>query len=111
MSKFIKYILGAVGIIGLAGAVSASAGSKTVIQNGTGFGTLGGYYFGEEKATGPSGNEWQCPDSISYNKELPRATFYYFGDAESARKVLPENSEYWMSLDGVWKFNWVKEPS
>ncbi|MDE5880830.1 MAG: DUF4981 domain-containing protein, partial [Muribaculaceae bacterium] len=72
---------------------------------------VGGYYFGEGEATGPSGNEWQCPDSIGYNKELPRATFYYFGDTESARKVLPENSEYWMSLDGVWKFHWVPEPS
>lgn len=70
-----------------------------------------GYYFGEGEAAGPNGNEWQCPDSVAYNKELPRATFYYFADTESARRVLPESSEYWMSLDGTWKFHWVPEPS
>ncbi|MBK3520068.1 sugar-binding domain-containing protein, partial [Carboxylicivirga marina] len=30
---------------------------------------------------------------------------------ENARKVLPENSEYWQSLDGDWKFNWAKHPN
>ena len=24
--------------------------------------------------------------------------------------MLPENSEYWLSLNGTWKFNWVKHP-
>lgn len=70
---------------------------------------LKGFYYGDAPA--PAGHEWQSPDSIAYNKEQPRATFYYFADTESARKVLPENSKYWMSLDGTWKFNWVPEPS
>lgn len=68
-----------------------------------------GYFFGDDAA--PGGWEWQSPDSVAYNKELPRATFIPFGDAKSARKVLPENSIYHISLDGKWKFNWVKEPS
>lgn len=71
--------------------------------------SLKGFYYGN--AMSPGGNEWQCPDSLGYNKEQPRATFYYFADTESARKVLPENSEYWKSLDGTWKFHWVPEPS
>lgn len=71
--------------------------------------SLKGFYYGNLEA--PQGHEWQSPDSLAYNKEQPRATFYYFADAESARKVLPENSKYWMSLDGVWKFHWVPEPS
>ena len=70
---------------------------------------LKGFYYGD--APSPAGHEWQSPDSIAYNKEQPRATFYYFADTESARKVLPENSKYWMSLDGTWKFHWVPEPS
>ena len=70
---------------------------------------LKGFYYGD--AAAPAGHEWQSPDSVAYNKEQPRATFYYFADTESARKVLPENSSYWMSLDGTWKFNWVPEPS
>lgn len=67
-----------------------------------------GYFYGTDEA--PGGYEWQCPDSLAYNKELPRATFSHFGSVNSARKVLPENSQYHMSLDGKWKFNWVKSP-
>ncbi len=70
---------------------------------------LKGFYYGNDAA--PGGHEWQSPDSLAYNKEQPRATFYPFESIETARRVLPENSAYWMSLDGKWKFNWVKEPS
>lgn len=70
---------------------------------------LKGFHYGDEAA--PTGSEWQQPDNVAYNKEMPRATFYYFPDVESARKVLPENSSYTMSLDGTWKFKWVPEPS
>ena len=69
---------------------------------------LGGFYYGD--ASQPGGHEWQSPDSLAYNKEQPRAVFYSFSDEESALKVLPENSKYWMSLDGKWKFNWVNTP-
>ena len=69
---------------------------------------LEGFTYGNEKD--PSGKEWESPSHIAHNKEQPRATFYSFKDVESARQVLPENSEYWKSLDGDWKFNWVKRP-
>lgn len=69
---------------------------------------LAGYHYGDMPA--PGGWEWQCPDSLSYNKELPRAVFQRFGDEESARKVLPEFSGYRISLDGKWKFRWVNSP-
>lgn len=70
---------------------------------------LKGFFSGND--TAPGGHEWQSPDSLAYNKEQPKATFYTFHNLQSARKVLPENSTYWISLDGDWKFNWVKEPS
>lgn len=70
---------------------------------------LKGFFYGNDSA--PGGHEWQSPDSLGYNKEQPRARFFTFHDKVSARKVLPENSQYWLSLDGDWKFNWVKEPS
>ena len=66
---------------------------------------LEGFTYGDKKA--PTGKEWESPSHIAHNKEQPRATFYSFKDVESARKVLPENSAYWKSLDGNWKFNWV----
>ncbi|MCM1111190.1 MAG: discoidin domain-containing protein [Clostridium sp.] len=69
---------------------------------------LKGFFYGNDAA--PGGHEWQSPDSLAYNKEQPRATFYAFEGVESARKVLPENSRYWMSLDGQWRFNCVKTP-
>ena len=58
----------------------------------------------------PTGKEWESPELQALNKEQPRAYFFSFGDVESARKVLPENSKYWKSLDGTWKFNWVNTP-
>ncbi|MDE6175987.1 MAG: beta-galactosidase, partial [Paramuribaculum sp.] len=69
----------------------------------------GGFFYGDDAA--PGGHEWQSVDSLAYNKLAPRATFYPFATVENARKVLPEYSEYWRSLDGTWKFNWVPEPS
>lgn len=70
---------------------------------------LEGFYYGDIKY--PQEHEWQSVDSLAYNKEQPRAIFWSFQDLESAKKVLPENSKYWLSLDGKWKFNWVPEPS
>lgn len=69
---------------------------------------LAGFSFGHESA--PKGTEWQSPQELSLNKELPHAWFFSFEDIESARKVLPENSSLWMSLNGTWRFNWAPDP-
>lgn len=70
--------------------------------------TLKGYRYASEQT--PAGNEWESPENLALNKEQPRAYFFSFQDTESARKVLPENSIYWQSLNGDWKFNWVPTP-
>ncbi|MBQ8336536.1 MAG: discoidin domain-containing protein [Bacteroidaceae bacterium] len=54
--------------------------------------------------------EWESPEELSLNKEQPKAWFFHFKNEDNARKVLPENSEYYMSLDGTWSFNWVANP-
>ena len=69
---------------------------------------LDGFFYG--RANAPGGHEWQAPDSLGYNKLAPRASFQSFANMEEALKVLPENSSYHLSLDGVWKFRWVPEP-
>ncbi len=69
---------------------------------------LNGFRYGDVSA--PSGNEWQSPEELSLNKEYPRAWFFSFKDRDSARKVLPENSEYWLTLNGEWRFNWAPNP-
>ena len=71
-------------------------------------GTLGGYFYQPQEA--PTGWEWQSPDSVAYNKQQPHACFFSFRTIEEARKVLPENSSYWKSLDGQWKFHWASCP-
>ena len=71
-------------------------------------GTLGGYFYNQQAA--PTGWEWQSPDSVAVNKLQPHAWFFSFRNVEEARKVLPENSSYWKSLDGLWKFHWAPNP-
>lgn len=70
---------------------------------------LSGFGYGNEAS--PDGREWESPARLAYNKEQPRAYFFPFESSESARKVLPENSKFWMSLNGNWKFNWVGNPN
>lgn len=75
---------------------------------------LEGFRYGN--AAAPTGNEWDpardvdCVRNLALNKEMPRATFASFPDAKSAKKILPENSRYWRSLDGAWKFHWCRTP-
>ena len=69
---------------------------------------LGGYFY--QQQTVPTGWEWQSPDSVAVNKQQPHAWFFSFRNIDEARKVLPENSSYWKSLDGMWKFHWAPNP-
>lgn len=69
---------------------------------------LDGFAYGSD--TQPTGKEWESPEQLSYNKEQPRAYFFSFDNVEDARKVLPEHSKFWQSLDGTWKFHWVATP-
>ena len=62
---------------------------------------LEGFYYGNMPE--PTGWEWQSVDSLAYNKLQPHAWFFSFENTESARKVLPENSEYWQNLNGEWQ--------
>lgn len=70
---------------------------------------LNGFSYGEVE--GPTGKEWESPELLGWNKEQPHAWFFSFSDIENARKFLPEYSHYRESLDGLWKFHWVGNPS
>ncbi len=54
--------------------------------------------------------DWENPAVFSKNRELPHATMLSYPDEESALKGEDNNSPRYMSLDGKWKFNWVKTP-
>ncbi|MCF8715620.1 DUF4981 domain-containing protein [Joostella atrarenae] len=51
------------------------------------------------------------PQVISENKEETHATFYSFDSVEEAKENAFLSSDNYLSLDGIWKFNWVKKPS
>lgn len=70
---------------------------------------LEGFRYANEPA--PVGTEWENPQALALNKEQPRATFYPFPDVKSALAIFPDaDSKFWKSLDGAWKFHWVKTP-
>jgi beta-galactosidase len=69
---------------------------------------LEGFLYGNP--TAPTGKEWESVEELSLNKEQPHAWFFSFESVEKARKVLPENSKYWQSLNGTWKFHWAPNP-
>jgi beta-galactosidase len=47
---------------------------------------------------------------ISENKEDTHITFYSFPNEENAIKNEYQNSKNYLSLNGIWKFKWVKKP-
>ncbi|UCG01475.1 MAG: DUF4981 domain-containing protein [Candidatus Heimdallarchaeota archaeon] len=56
-------------------------------------------------------NDWENPGIIGYNKEPPHCTFIPYLDIHTALKNNPSLSPYYLSLNGIWKFNWVRKPA
>lgn len=67
-----------------------------------------GYLYGSEQA--PNGQEWQSPEKLSLNKEMPHAYFFSFQNAGAAKAVLPDGSQFYQSLNGQWDFHWSANP-
>lgn len=55
--------------------------------------------------------DWENPEMFNQNRELPRATFVSFPDETGVLRMAREDSPNYMSLDGIWKFHWVKSPA
>ncbi|TAL59742.1 MAG: DUF4981 domain-containing protein [Bacteroidetes bacterium] len=54
--------------------------------------------------------DWENPAVFNINREDPHATLISFDDEKSALEAIQTNSLNYQSLDGIWKFNWVKSP-
>ena len=54
--------------------------------------------------------ELQTPSIVSENRMPMRASSFAFENAELAGKRAKESSAYFLSLNGLWKFNWVQDP-
>ncbi len=53
---------------------------------------------------------WNDLGILQINREDPRATMMVYPDAESALKYDQTTSPWFRSLNGDWKFNWVRSP-
>lgn len=52
----------------------------------------------------------QNPEIVEENKLPARATFFAYESLELAKKKELKNSNRYQSLNGIWKFNWSKNP-
>ncbi|VGO16346.1 Beta-galactosidase [Pontiella desulfatans] len=55
--------------------------------------------------------EWNDLNVLQVNREAPRATMMAYPDAASALEYDRTASPWFQSLNGEWKFNWVKKPA
>jgi len=55
-------------------------------------------------------NDWENPAVFQINREPARATFLPFADKQSAIADIYENSPWFCSLNGNWKFQWSPTP-
>jgi beta-galactosidase len=56
-------------------------------------------------------HDWENPKVFNINKEDPYATFVPFPDVASALRLDRRQSPFYSSLDGPWKFHWVRNPT
>lgn len=52
--------------------------------------------------------EWQDPEVNGINRYPMRASYFAYESEDLARKDCPEKSVNYLSLNGLWKFNWVR---
>ncbi len=61
-------------------------------------------------ATCQGGEDWQNSEMIGQNKQPGHSTLVPFATVAQARQGDVQQSPFFQSLNGLWKFNWVKHP-
>jgi len=56
-------------------------------------------------------NDWENPLVVQKNRAPSRATLYSYPSLDQAKTLNRENSSWYQSLDGLWKFKWVSKPA
>jgi beta-galactosidase len=54
--------------------------------------------------------DWENCNIIERNREAPHSTLVPFPSIEDALSKSPEESSFYLNLNGPWKFNWVEKP-
>ncbi|HKK43118.1 MAG TPA: glycoside hydrolase family 2 TIM barrel-domain containing protein, partial [Bacteroidales bacterium] len=55
--------------------------------------------------------DWENEQVIGINKEDPHSHYVPYTNVSQAIADIPVNSPSYLSLNGTWKFNWVKHPN
>lgn len=53
--------------------------------------------------------EWRNPEVNAVNRAPMHTNYFAFESADAAKKAVKEQSANYMTLNGMWKFNWVKD--
>ena len=64
----------------------------------------------EQPQPQPQINDWENPEMFDRNKEAPHCPIIPYHDAQTAIKNDPAASPFYKSLNGTWKFYWVRVP-
>lgn len=59
----------------------------------------------------PGANDWENPGVFEINREPARASFVAYETRALAERGEPSASTFYRSLNGQWKFNWVRTPA
>lgn len=60
-------------------------------------------------AASAQSNEWRNPQVNAVNRAPMHTNYFAYENADAAKKGLKESSANYMTLNGTWKFNWVKD--
>jgi len=55
--------------------------------------------------------DWENPAMFGRNKEPAHCTYIPYADAKTALTNDPARSPFYLSLNGTWKFKWVRKPA
>ena len=53
--------------------------------------------------------EWQDPEVNAVNRAPMHTHFFAYESTEAATEAVKEKSVNYMTLNGIWKFRWVKD--
>lgn len=66
--------------------------------------------FAVDRTCGSKAHDWENHQVFAINKAPPRASFFVYETESAALQQEPHDSPFYQSLNGIWKFHWVRKP-
>lgn len=70
---------------------------------------IGLFCIGAFSGSAQTFKEWKDPELNAVNRAPMHSAFFAYESIEAASEAIKEKSVNYMSLNGIWKFNWVKD--